>query len=95
MKLLSIVRYKGPSKKLYTAKFEMGDGTTRTTHFGSQGASFIDHGDVQKRHAYIARHTVNEDWSDPRSAGALSRYILWEKKSLNDATRAYKERFNL
>ena len=29
------------------------------------------------RAAYIARHTVRENWNDPYSAGALSRWLLW------------------
>ena len=70
------------------------DGTT--VHFGLKGGStFIDHKDEAKRKAYIARHRVNENWSNPKTAGALSRYILWEKPTLPEAISAFKSRYNI
>ena len=78
--------------KRYMAVFH--DGTT--IHFGQEGGStFIDHKDEAKRKAYIARHRVNEDWSNPKTAGSLSRYILWEKPTLSQAVSAFKSKFNL
>lgn len=62
--------------KRFLATFD--DGTK--IHFGSKGAkTFIDHGDPIKRENYLARHAASgkEDWTNPRSAGALSRWILW------------------
>jgi len=38
---------------------------------------------------------VNEDFSDYMSSGSLSRYILWEKKSLREAINNFKRRFRL
>lgn len=53
-----------------------------TTHFGASGGqTYIDHGDKAKREAYLKRHRVNEDWTDPYSAGALSRWLLWGDSS--------------
>lgn len=49
----------------------------KVVHFGSNGKSYIDHGDKAKREAYLARHKKRENWNDPFSAGALSRYLLW------------------
>lgn len=49
-----------------------------TTHFGQAGGqTYIDHGDKAKRTAYLKRHEPNEDWNNPYSAGALSRWLLW------------------
>lgn len=42
---------------------------------------------------YLNRHKNNENWKNPFSAGALSRWILWNKKSLAANIRDYKERF--
>jgi len=78
--------------KRYMAVFH--DGTT--IHFGQEGGStFIDHKDEAKRKAYIARHRVREDWNNPKTAGSLSRYILWEKPTLSQAVSAFKSKFNL
>ena len=69
---------------------------TKTVQFGQKGSStFIDHGDEQKKDAYIARHKVNENFQDPLTAGALSRWILWNKKTLSASIADFKKRFNL
>lgn len=50
----------------------------KVVHFGQAGGkTYIDEGDKAKREAYLARHKKRENWSDPFSAGALSRYLLW------------------
>lgn len=69
----------------------------KIVHFGSKhGDTYIDHKDPVKRMNYIKRHQeLNENWDNPYTAGALSRYILWEKTNLSDAINSYKERFNL
>ncbi len=91
MKLVSIKPSTRPDKKLM-ATFD--DGTT--THFGQKGAGdFTKSGDEEKKANYIARHRVNENWNDPKSAGALSRFILWNKPTLSASIRDFKERFNL
>ena len=88
---MQIVPYTGKQKKRYTAVFA--DGTR--THFGLAGGStYIDHRDKGKRAAYVARHRPGEDWSDPKSAGALSRYLLWgESTSLAANVRTYRKTF--
>ncbi len=44
--------------------------------------------------AYIARHKVRENWNDPMSAGALSRYISWNLPTISASIKDYKKRFN-
>ena len=91
MKLLSVKKSTRKGKKLMA---EFDDGTT--THFGFLGSStYIDHKDDKKKDAYIARHKVNENWNDPKSAGALSRYILWNKTTQSASISDFKKRFNL
>ena len=94
MKLISIKKSSRSDKRLM-ALFE-DDNRKKTVHFGLRGGStFIDHKDEDKKKAYIARHQVNEDWSQPDKAGTLSRYILWNKPTLEDSIRDYTKRFNL
>jgi hypothetical protein len=49
----------------------------------------------QKKESYLARHKVNEDWNDVTSAGALSRWILWNKPTIERSVNDFKQRFNL
>jgi len=93
--------YKGKANKRFTATFK--DGTT--THFGQmrnpttkqRTVTFIDGGSEEKKAAYLARHSKSkgEDWNDYKSAGALSRHLLWKSKSLTTNLKEYKKRFNL
>ena len=89
-----------PSKlknKKYTAIFTH-QGKITTVHFGASGYSdfILSGGDKKNRDAYIKRHQVNEDWSDPMTPATLSRYILWgEYPNLNKNINLYKKKFNL
>lgn len=76
--------------KKYMAIFD-----DKVVHFGQKGASdyTLNKNDVLKN-AYIKRHEKNENWNDPYTAGALSRWILWNKKSLQESINDYKRRFN-
>ena len=69
------------------------DGTH--TDFGQAGGStYIDHQDKAKRAAYIARHQVRENFNDPKTAGALSRWILWgDHTTLEANLKAFNTRF--
>ena len=60
----------------------------RAVHFGSKtGSTFVDHGDEKTKRAWEARHRVNEDWADYDSAGALSKHLLWNKRSMKASVR--------
>lgn len=70
------------------------DGTT--TDFGASGYSdFTKHKDVSRRKRYIDRHRSRENWKNPKSPGALSRYVLWNKTSLRASISDYKRKFRL
>ena len=74
---------------------EFDDGTK--TRFGAAGMDdYTLTGDKDQRMRYLTRHRKNENWRDPKSAGALSRYILWgDSTSIAENLAAYKRRFNL
>lgn len=64
--------------------------------FGSYGSStYLDHKNNKIKENYIKRHRVNEDWSDPYSRGALSLYLLWNKKTLEESLTDYLYKFDL
>ena len=91
MKLVSIKPSTRSDKKLMA---EFDDGTV--THFGAKGyTDFTQTGDESKKAAYLKRHRVNENWNDPKSAGALSRFILWNKPTISASIKDFKNRFSL
>ena len=98
VKLLSI-RPSEDSKYKYTATFETEGGRTKTTHFGAKGMKdyTLYPPGVREQHkaSYLARHRVTENWNDPTSAGALSRWVLWNLPTVSGSIRDYKRRFNL
>lgn len=68
----------------------------RTTHFGQRGASdFTLHKDPSRKIRYLKRHKTNENWGNAMSAGALSRWILWNKPSMHNSYRDYLRKFDL
>lgn len=99
LKLLSIKRSPKKDKK-YMATFSR-NGRIKKVHFGARG--YQNYGGVGKsRHLskerkkrYIQRHKSTENWSDPTSPGALSRYILWDKPSFREGVRSFKRKFHL
>lgn len=79
--------------KRLVALFEDGD----YTYFGLEGGTtYIDVGNREMRTNYLARHKVNEDWTDPKKASTLSRWILWGASTdIHKNIASYKKRFNL
>lgn len=66
----------------------------KTIQFGAVGyEDFITHGDLQRKQNYIQRHSANEDFNNPMTAGSLSRWILWDKSTLSAAYKSYRQRF--
>lgn len=66
----------------------------KTTHFGAKGMSdFTIHKNPERKERYLNRHRRRENWEDAFSAGALSRWILWNKPTLKASISDYKKRF--
>jgi hypothetical protein len=80
-KPISVVIKKSDKEgKKLMAIFKLENGRTRTTHFGAEGMSdYTKNRDKDRKQRYLQRHRRNENWSNPLSAGALSRWILWNK----------------
>ena len=102
MWLLSVKKSTKPDKK-YTATFckcklknECKGTNHKVVQFGSKGSeTFLDHKDEKKKAAYIARHRANENWNDPTTPGALSKYLLWHLPSLAQSIAFFKKKFKL
>ena len=94
-KLKSITRTPGERKE-FKAVFTVGD-RTKTVRFGTASNYVLNKTKTSRDRAnYIARHRVRENFNNPTSPGALSRYILWgESRSLKSNTAAFKKRFKI
>jgi hypothetical protein len=101
LKLKEIKESHKPAKK-YDAVF-ITDDKEKTVSFGASGYNdFIlfnekEGAKVANMHKerYLNRHRKNEHWDKPDTPGALSRYILWNKKTLKASVRDYKKRFGV
>lgn len=83
-------------KKKYMAIFYDNGKKKKTTHFGAAGMSdFTIHKDEDRKKRYLNRHRKNENWDKYMTAGSLSRYILWNKKTHKASVEDYIKRFNL
>jgi hypothetical protein len=68
----------------------------RRIPFGAKGMSdYTLNKNPLRRQSYLSRHRSREDWTNPMTAGGLSRWILWESTSIQDAVRKFKRRFSL
>lgn len=80
----------------YVGIFTEDDGHQRRVKFGRKGYEDMTiHKNPLRRSQYLARHQRNENWNDKYSAGALSRWILWDTGSLNANIQRFKRKFNL
>lgn len=78
--------------KKYKALFSNG----KVIHFGQRGAEdYTIHKDDKRKDLYILRHKKRENWNNPLTAGALSRWVLWNKPTLRDSIADYKKKFDL
>ena len=85
-----------PKKKLMAVFTEHDGKKIKTTHFGAAGMDdFTKTKNEEQKKRYLQRHRKNENWSKYMTAGALSRWILWNKKTRAASIADYKRRFDL
>lgn len=94
LKLVKIMRSPNKDKK-YRAVFSR-NGKIKNVDFGAAGMSdFTKHKDPERKQRYINRHSARENFNDPTSRGALSRWVLWNKPSFSESVKDYKRKFKL
>jgi hypothetical protein len=83
-------------KHRWVGVFTDEDGTTKRIPFGDATMeNYTMHKNPLRKENYLQRHRSREDWNDPMTAGALSRWILWEVPNLQEAVRRFRRRFSL
>jgi hypothetical protein len=94
MKLISIKPSTRADKKMMA--IFLGDSGEHIVHFGAKGyEDYTTSLSEVKKEAYIKRHQVRENFNSPYTAGALSRWILWNKPTIKASITDYKKRFKL
>ena len=96
MSKVSITKSDKAGKKL-KATFTRDNGRKKVVHFGSAGMDdYTKTKDKAQRKRYLDRHRKRENWRNPESAGALSRWILWGPSTYRrENIQSFKKRFNL
>lgn len=72
----------------------------KTVNFGATGyEDYTMHHDDTRKQNYISRHESRENWDDPYTPGFWSRWLLWNKSTLEasakDISRRYKIRVTI
>ena len=73
-------------------------GPDMTHHFGQAGyEDYTTTNDKKRKDSYIARHSVNEDWSKKGiySAGFWSRWLLWSKPTIKGSIKELQRKFGI
>jgi len=85
-----IIKDANDGRHKYIAYFN--DGTA--TRFGSYGMSdYTQHKDKERRRLYRIRHAKDLLTHNPKRAGYLSYYLLWNKPTLEGSLKDYIRRF--
>ena len=93
---MNIIISKSPKPlKKYVATIT-NDGIIKDVYFGAAGfQDYTIHKDDERKQRYIRRHEKREKWDDPLTAGFWSRWLLWNKKTLEESIDDINERFNI
>lgn len=68
----------------------------RKIQFGDKRYSdYTQHHDSLRKEAYIKRHSANENWDDPNTAGFWARWVLWNKKTIAESLSDIKKKFGI
>ena len=96
MRLKTIKRSHRADKK-WDAVFVKDNGREIVTPFGQKGYSdYTKHKNKTRKQRYLKRHSgMGESWNKPDTPGALSRWVLWNKKTLRASISDFKKLFKL
>ena len=77
-----------------TKKFEARIDGKKSIHFGAKGMlDFTMHKDPMGKNRHLDRHSKNEDWHNPLTAGFYATNILWNKPTITESIRDTNRRF--
>ena len=56
-------------------------------------SDFTIHKDPERKNIYLDRHSKNENWNNPLTAGFYARHILWNEPTITESIRDTNRRF--
>lgn len=90
------VKYKYVAIISFSARGRKGEAKIKKVNFGAKGYSdFLKHKDIERKKRYILRHKKKEDWNDPLTSGFYSRWLLWNKSTIEASIKDVEKRFHL
>jgi hypothetical protein len=93
MKVFILEESADPKKKFTAIRLNP---TMKRISFGAKGyEDYTTHGDDERKKLYLARHKTREDWKDLDTPGAWSRWLLWNKKTLDASVKDMENRFGI
>jgi len=98
IKSVKITKSSKSNKKYKAVFYDKDNKKVKTSRFGQEGAEdFTIHKDEKRKQNYIKRHTAikGTNFKDPTKPSTLSKDILWNKPTLKQSIKAYKNKFNL
>ena len=86
-----------PNKKFYIQYINPKTGREKKTYFGQAGANdYTITKDDEAKARYLKRHRgMGEDYTNIYTPGALSKFLLWNQKTLNKSIKDTNERFGV
>lgn len=76
----------------------MVDVDEKRVYFGaSKYQDYTMHNDKNRRNRYLQRHRKREDWGKTgiKTSGFWSRWLLWNKKTIDESIKDLEKKFNL
>ena len=93
-KFIKIIKSKNKNKKYDAIFLNINTNKNKKVSFGAAGMSdYTKHKNDERKKRYINRHKKRENWNNLISPGALSRWILWNKKTFKASLSDYKRKF--
>ena len=93
-----ILRKSKKAGKKYRVSIPDFEGKRKTLYFGKNGCpDFTFHHDEKKKSYYINRHKSKENWelSGIYTAGFWSRWLLFNRISINESVKDIQQRFGI
>jgi hypothetical protein len=85
-----------PAKKYYIEFTNPKTGRVKKTYFGATGyEDYTMHKDDKRKDLYLARHKAKEDYTNIYLPGALSKFLLWNKKTLPASIKDANTKFGV
>jgi hypothetical protein len=93
MKLYILEESANPKKKFTAIRLNP---TLKRIPFGAKGYDdYTTSKDENKKKNYLERHKTTEDWNNPDTAGFWARWVLWNKKTVDESVRDIEKRFDI